>query len=78
MRLFYLILNINNISIIDYAKDLAAECATVRYSFDSSGKMIVESKDSMKDRGLLSPDLAEALACTFAPNRMSIWEQLAA
>ena len=66
------------VSWVDYAKDLAAECATVRYSFDSSGKMIVESKDSMKDRGLLSPDLAEALACTFAPNRMSIWEQLAA
>ena len=60
----------------DYAGDLAAECATVRYSFDSSGKVVVESKDSMKKRGLLSPDLAEALACTFSPNRLSIWERL--
>lgn len=61
----------------DYANDLAAECATVRYTFDSSGKIVVESKDSMKDRGLDSPDLAEALACTFSPNRLSIWERLA-
>ena len=61
---------------MDHARDMAAECATVRYTFDSAGKLVVESKDSMKKRGLLSPDLAEALACTFAPNRLSIWERL--
>jgi hypothetical protein len=60
----------------DHAKDMAAECATVRYSFDSSGKLVVESKDSMKDRGLTSQDLAEALACTLSPDRLRVWDRL--
>ena len=60
----------------DHAEDLAGECATVRYTFNSSGKLLVESKDDMKKRGLRSPDIADALAVTFAPNRVSIWELL--
>ena len=61
----------------EHAEDLAAECASVRYGFDSSGKITVESKDKMKERGLRSPDLADALALTFSPNRLSVWERLA-
>lgn len=60
----------------DHAKDLSAECSTVRYKFDSSGKIVIESKDELKKRDVRSPDIAEALACTFSPNRMSIWERL--
>ncbi|WP_200296302.1 DEAD/DEAH box helicase family protein [Rhodospirillum rubrum] len=49
----------------DLAQDLAGELATPRYAFDGSGRVVVESKDAMKRRGLRSPDLADALALTF-------------
>lgn len=48
------------------AEDLAGELASVKYAVDSSGRMVVESKDKMKARGLRSPDIADALAVTFA------------
>ena len=35
---------------------------------DSSGRMRLESKDSMKRRGIASPDLADALALACYPN----------
>ncbi len=49
----------------DLAQDLAGELASVRYAFDGSGRVVIESKDAMKRRGLRSPDLADALALTF-------------
>ncbi len=61
---------------IDHAKDLAAEVVSVRYGFDSSGKIKVESKDEMKKRGMRSPDLADGLALTFSPDRLSVWHRL--
>ena len=36
------------------------------YQFTSGGKLKVESKDSMKKRGMPSPDVADALVLTFA------------
>lgn len=51
----------------EYANDLAGELSSIRYGFDSSGNILVESKDVMKKRGLRSPDLADALCLTFAP-----------
>jgi hypothetical protein len=45
---------------------LFAELAAPRYSFTSSGKMQVESKESMKKRGLGSPDKADALCLCLA------------
>jgi hypothetical protein len=39
----------------------------VRYAPDSSGRLVIESKDAMKARRLRSPDLADALGLTFAP-----------
>lgn len=47
---------------------LRHELVAPRYSFTSSGKIVVESKDSMKKRGMRSPDLADALCLTFAGN----------
>lgn len=47
-------------------EDLIAELATVRYSFNSSGKIKVESKDDIRRRGLKSPDKADAFVLTFA------------
>jgi hypothetical protein len=47
---------------------LRHELVAPRYNFTSSGKVVVESKDSMKKRGMRSPDLADALCLTFASN----------
>lgn len=48
-------------------EDLINELSGVRYSYSSSGKLQVESKDQMKRRvGGKSPDLADALVLTFA------------
>lgn len=46
--------------------DLLAELTAPRYSFNSSGRLRVESKDEMKKRGLSSPDLADACILTLA------------
>ncbi len=45
---------------------LLAELVAPRYTFNSSGKMKLESKDEMRKRGIGSPDMADALALTFA------------
>lgn len=45
---------------------LRHELVAPRYSFTSSGKVVVESKDSMRKRRMRSPDLADALCLTFA------------
>jgi phage terminase large subunit len=47
--------------------ELAGELASVKLRFDSDGCLVVESKDDMKRRLGHSPDLADALCCTFAP-----------
>ena len=45
---------------------LISELATVRYKFSSTGKIQVESKDDIKKRGLVSPDVADAFILTHA------------
>jgi hypothetical protein len=50
------------------SEDLAGELASVKYRTDSDGHIVVESKDDMKQRLGHSPDLADALGCTFAPS----------
>lgn len=47
---------------------LRHELVAPRYTFTSSGKVQVESKDSMRKRGMRSPDLADALCLSFASN----------
>lgn len=42
------------------------ELVTPRYNFTSNGKIVVESKDSLKKRGFRSCDLADSLCLTFA------------
>ena len=49
------------------AEDLAGELATPKSHLDSSGRIVVESKDELAARGVQSPDLADALGTTFAP-----------
>jgi hypothetical protein len=47
---------------------LKQELATPIYSFDASGRLVLESKDEIRRRmpGAGSPDIADALALTFA------------
>ena len=42
--------------------ELAAQVSALRYKVDSKGRILIESKDDMKKRGLPSPDRADALA----------------
>lgn len=45
---------------------LLRELTMVRATYDAMGKLKLESKDALKQRGNPSPDLADALALTFA------------
>jgi hypothetical protein len=45
---------------------LQADLCSLRYSYDSRGRLKLESKDEAKKRGVRSPDLADALAMTLA------------
>lgn len=46
--------------------DLASQLTSVQYGYDSKRRVKLEPKEKMKDRGLHSPDDADALALTFA------------
>jgi hypothetical protein len=39
----------------------------VGYGLDSTGLLVVEDKDHMRKRLGMSPDLGDALCCTFCP-----------
>lgn len=45
---------------------LISELTNVTYSFTVTGKFVAERKQEMKDRGVPSPDLADAFLLTFA------------
>jgi hypothetical protein len=45
---------------------LKTDISVPTYSYDASNRIVLESKDSIKDRGMPSPDIADALALTFA------------
>ena len=44
---------------------LVGELAAMRFSYDNAGRVIMESKDAMRRRGMRSPDLADALMMAF-------------
>lgn len=50
----------------DKPSDLAGEMSLPTYDFDVAGKIRLESKEKIKERLGKSPDLADALALTFA------------
>jgi len=50
--------------------ELAAQLASLKYKFDSRGRIQIESKEDMRKRGLPSPDKADALMLVFAPTDM--------
>lgn len=46
--------------------DLISGLTAPEYGFKPTGELLLEAKDSMRKRGVGSPDLADALALTFA------------
>ena len=46
--------------------DLKADLCQVCYDYDATGRLRLESKEKLKERTGKSPDLADALALTFA------------
>ena len=50
--------------------ELVAELSVPTYQFTSVGKIQVESKDSLKKRGVRSPDLADSFCLTMAHERV--------
>lgn len=55
--------------------DLKTDLCVPMYKFDAGNKMVLESKDKIKERGGRSPDIADALALTFAHPVFPITEQ---
>lgn len=47
-------------------KELKEQISGPQYGFNKNNEIQLEAKDDMKKRGLASPDLADALALTFA------------
>jgi len=43
-----------------------SQLSSIRYSYDSKGRLAIESKDEMARRGVKSPDRAEAMMLAFA------------
>ena len=50
----------------EHAEDLYADLTVAEYGQSPKGKIALESKKEIKKRGLPSPDMADALALTFA------------
>lgn len=46
--------------------EVQADICEPGYSYDSHGRLLIESKENIKKRGAKSPDIADALAMTFA------------
>lgn len=47
-------------------REVQQDLTTVRYTYrNRRGRMQLESKDELRERGMPSPDVADALACTF-------------
>ncbi len=51
---------------VDPISDLAQQLEGREFGYNDKMEVVLESKDDMKERGLSSPDLADALALTFA------------
>lgn len=58
-------------------QDLEAELSVLKTAFTSGGKIRIESKDAMRKRGIPSPNIADALAVSFAdafePAPAQVW-----
>lgn len=53
-------------AVISNHAELKTDLAAPTYKFDAANKLVLEPKDKIKERGLRSTDIADALALTFA------------
>lgn len=53
---------------------LAAELTSIKYWIDSGGRVVVESKEDMRERGLPSPDRADACVYSTIHRAMAVLE----
>ena len=49
--------------------ELVGQLAALRYTFNSVGQVVMESKDEMRHRGVPSPDKADAMMMAFLSKR---------
>jgi hypothetical protein len=74
MRLYF---QNRNVAFLEHTEELSILCTEVgqpRYSMEN-GKIVVESKDKMKSRGVSSPNLADPLSLTFAVDSVLVVPQ---
>ena len=57
---------IKTVGVLPDLAALKADLCQVRYDYDTAGRLRLESKEKLKERTGKSPDLADALALTFA------------
>jgi hypothetical protein len=57
---------IKSVGVLPDEAQLKADLCQVCYDFDAAGRLRLESKEKLKERCGKSPDLADALALTFA------------
>ncbi len=61
-----------NIGTLAKDEDLIADLTNLEYGYTSTDQILLEKRESMKARGLASPDIGDALAVTFAvPTRIA-------
>ena len=48
------------------------ELAAMRYEFDDRGRLLIESKEKLRKRGIPSPDKADALMLAFIGPRRNV------
>ena len=58
--------------VIPSDKDLAGQLSGMRYTFNSLGQIVMESKEEMRRRGVPSPDKADALMLAFLSNKRKV------
>jgi len=54
---------------IPYDKDLQDDLTNLEYGYNAKFQIVLESKDSLKERVGKSPDTAESIAVTFCPHK---------
>jgi len=52
--------------ILPKSQEMMTDLCSLQYSFNANGQLVLEKKEDAKKRGVRSPDIADAIALTFA------------
>jgi len=58
-------------------KELQAQLQNIKWWVDSTGRIQIESKEDMKERGVKSPDYADAAVYSTVANAQAIYQPIA-